>query len=74
MHSYSSEEMKPATAVARGFGGILKELGEDDKKRVVVVKNNKIEAVILSRKEYEKLKDAYDLLEKLYRKGLVSGV
>ena len=70
MHSYSQDEMKSATDVARGFGGILKDISNDLKKRVAVVKNSKLQAVIISIKEYERLMDAYDVLEKLYKKGL----
>lgn len=73
MHKYSQDELKPATEVARGFGSILKEISSDSKKRIIVVKNNKLEAAIISLKEYEKLKDSYDILEQLYKKGMISG-
>jgi PHD/YefM family antitoxin component YafN of YafNO toxin-antitoxin module len=45
-------------------------LSDDPKKRIAVVKNSKLQAMIISVKEYERLMDAYDVLEKLYKKGL----
>jgi len=39
-----------------------------EKDKIVIVKNNKFEAVLLHIDEYEKLKDSVLLLEKIYNK------
>ncbi len=66
--AYSKEDIYTATEVVRNFSTILKSVVNKEKKRVVIVKNNKFEAVILHIDEYEKLKDAVAILEKIYSK------
>jgi PHD/YefM family antitoxin component YafN of YafNO toxin-antitoxin module len=66
--SYSTDEMFSATQIVRKFGPIFKDIVEKRKKRAVIVKNNKIEAVLIPIDEYEKLNDAYGVLKELYEK------
>jgi prevent-host-death family protein len=66
--TYSKEDIYTATEVVRNFSTILKSVVNKEKDRVVIVKNNKFEAVILHIDEYEKLKDAVALLKKIYSK------
>ena len=63
MISYTREEILSASEVARSFSSVLKELMQHTKERFAVSKNNKIEAVVLSIDEYERLQEAYDLME-----------
>ena len=63
MITYSREEILSASEVARSFSSVLKELMQHTKNRFAVSKNNKIEAVVLSIDEYERLQEAYDLVE-----------
>ena len=63
MITYSREEILSASEVARSFSSVLKELMQHTKERFAVSKNNKIEAVVLSIDEYERLQEAYDLVE-----------
>jgi len=63
MVSYSRDEIISASDIARGFSGVLKEIMEHTKERFAISKNNKLEAVVLPIDEYERLKEAYDLME-----------
>jgi prevent-host-death family protein len=63
MVTYSRDEIISATDMARGFSTVLKDLMEHTKERLAISKNNKLEAVVLPIDEYERLQEAYDLLE-----------
>jgi len=63
MITYSRDEIVSASEVARSFSSVLKELMQNTKKRFAIAKNNKIEAVVLSIDEYERLQEVYDLVE-----------
>ena len=70
MATFSSDEIYTATEVVRNFSSILKSVKTKEKKRVFIVKNNKFEAVLLNIDEYEKLNDAFEILQKLYKKKM----
>ena len=63
MIAYSRDEIISASDVARNFSGVLKEILNHTKERFAISKNNKIEAIVLAIDEYERLKEAYDLME-----------
>ncbi len=66
--AYNKEDIYTATEVVRNFSTILKSVVNKEKDKIVIVKNNKFEAVLLHIDEYEKLKDAVSILEKIYSK------
>lgn len=49
----------------RNLSATLNSIAEHTKEKIVIAKNNKLEAVILDIEEYERLKEAYDLMEHL---------
>jgi len=63
MVAYTQNELVSATEISKKFGEyILKvKMGLVDK--IGVLKNNKLNAVILSVEEYERMSEAMDLLE-----------
>ena len=63
MVAYKRDEIVSASEMARGFSNILNSNIDKSKDRLAISKNNKLEAVILDIEEYEKLQNAYDLLE-----------
>jgi len=67
--SYKKDELLSASKVARSFGQVLADLSEKRRRRVAVVKNNQLEAVILPVDDYEAMADALTLLEhvEIYR-------
>ena len=70
MVTYSRDEIISASEVARGFSTVLKDLMNHTKERLAISKNNKLEAVVLAIDEYERLQEAYDLMEhmEIYQK------
>lgn len=63
MVAYKRDEIVSASEMARGFSNILNSIINKSKDRFAISKNNKLEAVILDIEEYERLQNAYDLLE-----------
>ena len=63
MVAYKRDEIVSASEMARGFSNILNSIIDKSKEKLAISKNNKLEAVILDIEEYERLQDAYDLLE-----------
>ncbi len=68
MATIDRDEIYTATQMVRNFSSILKSIKSKEKKRAFIVKNNRFEAVLLNMDEYEKLTDAFDILQKLYAK------
>ncbi|AJC86142.1 type II toxin-antitoxin system Phd/YefM family antitoxin [Campylobacter sp. RM16704] len=67
MATFSKDEIYTATEVVRNFSTMLEKTKKNENGRVVIVKNNKFEAVLLSFEEYERLNEAVILLEKIYK-------
>jgi len=65
---YSQDEIYTATQVVRHFSDTLSKVSSGEKKRVVIVKNNRFEAILLNVKEYERMLEAVEILEKIYNK------
>lgn len=63
MVAYTRDEIMSVSDVVRRFSSILTQLNNQSSNRVVIAKNNKLEAVMLDIGEYELLQKAYDLLE-----------
>ncbi|MFA6190961.1 MAG: type II toxin-antitoxin system Phd/YefM family antitoxin [Sulfurimonas sp.] len=63
MIAYSRDEIISASDMARNFSSVLKDIVSHTKERLAISKNNKLEAVFLPIDEYERLKEAYDLME-----------
>ena len=64
--TFKKNEIYTATDVVRNFSTMLDKV--DKEGRVVILKNNKFQAVMLSIKEYEKLTNAMNLLELIHNK------
>lgn len=66
MMTYAKNEMMSATDMVRNFSSVLGSLGSGENKRIVIVKNNRFEAVMITVEEYEKMSEAVSILEKIY--------
>ncbi|EOH3956412.1 prevent-host-death protein, partial [Campylobacter jejuni] len=49
------------------FSPIMEKLKKSESGKIVILKNNKFEAVMLSMKEFERLQNAMQLLENIYK-------
>jgi len=56
------ENLASATAVSKSFGRFL---AKSRKEPVFILRNNEVEAVLLSIEEYKRLAEAYEVLEDL---------
>jgi PHD/YefM family antitoxin component YafN of YafNO toxin-antitoxin module len=61
--SFKKEEMLSASRMARSFGKVLSDLKLQHRRRVVILKNNQVEAVIVPVDDYEMMAEALALLE-----------
>jgi PHD/YefM family antitoxin component YafN of YafNO toxin-antitoxin module len=71
--SFTQDEVISATEVVRNFSSELKSLTSGEKEKLVIVKNNRFEAVIIPIEEYERMNDAVKILEKIYKKTKLDG-
>lgn len=60
---YGSDELIPASEFAKKFGSYLQKIKSKALDKVAVLKNNHIEAVLVSKEEYERMREALDRLE-----------
>ena len=67
MLSFKQDEIYTATEVVRNFSPIMEKLEKSESGKIVILKNNKFEAVMLSMKEFERLQNAMQLLENIYK-------
>ena len=63
MIAYTRDEIISASDVARGFSSVLNDLIQHSKEKFAISKNNKLEAIMLPIDEYERLREASELLE-----------
>ncbi len=73
MTSFTQDEVITATDVVRNFSSELKSLTSGEKEKLVIVKNNRFEAVIIPIEEYERMSEAVKILEKIYQKTKKNG-
>ncbi|APA47194.1 type II toxin-antitoxin system Phd/YefM family antitoxin [Campylobacter jejuni] len=67
MLSFKQDEIYTATEVVRNFSPIMEKLKKSESGKIVILKNNKFEAVMLNMKEFERLQNAMQLLENIYK-------
>ncbi|EEP3491181.1 type II toxin-antitoxin system Phd/YefM family antitoxin [Campylobacter coli] len=67
MLSFKQDEIYTATEVVRNFSPLIEKLKKSESGKMVILKNNKFEAILLSMKEFERLQNAMQLLENIYK-------
>jgi len=65
MTTYARSEIMPSSKTAKNLGQILEDLKKRKKQRIVISRNNALEAVLLSIDEYEKIMETAELIEHL---------
>ncbi len=64
MVAYRRDEIISATDLARNVSATLNSLKNNEKEKIAISKNNKIETVMISIEEYEKLKEADEYIKR----------
>jgi PHD/YefM family antitoxin component YafN of YafNO toxin-antitoxin module len=63
MVTYATDELIPSSEFAKKFGSYLSQIKESTIDKIAVLKNNKVEAVLVSKDDYERMSEALELLE-----------
>ena len=63
MVAYTQNELASATEISKQFGEYISKVKDGLVDKIGVLKNNKLNAVILSVPEYERMAEAMELLE-----------
>ena len=63
MVTYSTNELISSSAFAKKFGTYLAQIKDNSVEKLAILKNNKVEAVIISKDEYENMKEALTQIE-----------
>ncbi len=63
MVAYSRDEIISVTDLARNISSTLNSIVKQTKEKIAISKNNKLEAVIIDIEEYERLREAYEMME-----------
>ena len=58
MVAYSSNELISSSEFAKKFGSYLSMIKDASIEKLAILKNNKVEAVLVSKDEYEKMQEA----------------
>lgn len=66
MIAYTRDEIISSTDLARNVSATLSSVVKYSKEKIAIMRNNKLEAVIIDIEEYERLKEAYDLMEHMH--------
>ena len=72
MITITKEEIVSSSKAGKNFGQILERLKSGQTEKIIISKNNKLEAVIIPIEEYEQVKEAFELIEHLEIFQLVS--
>ena len=63
MVTYSTNELIPSSEFEKKFGTYLAQIKDNSVEKLAILKNNKVEAVIISKDEYENMKEALKEVE-----------
>ena len=75
MVTYSTNELVSSSEFAKKFGTYLAQIQDNSVEKLAILKNNKVEAVIISKDEYESMKEALKEVEsKKILKSIQSGL
>jgi PHD/YefM family antitoxin component YafN of YafNO toxin-antitoxin module len=61
--TFKRDEVISATSAAKNFGKVVSDLANHRKEKAVIIKNNKITAVILPAEEYEYMAELVQFVE-----------
>ncbi len=61
MTHYAREEILSSSEVVRNFGAVLNSVVQHQREKVAIIRNNRLEAVLLAADVYERLENAADM-------------
>ncbi len=63
MTAYASDELIPSSEFAKRFGSYLAQITSRSIDKLAILKNNHVEAVIISKDDYERMNEALEYVE-----------
>lgn len=63
MVTYGTNELIPSSEFAKKFGTYLTQIKNNSVDKLAILKNNRVEAVVISKDEYESMKEALKQVE-----------
>jgi PHD/YefM family antitoxin component YafN of YafNO toxin-antitoxin module len=60
---YATNELIPSSEIAKKFGSYLGQIKDHSVEKLAILKNNKVEAVLISKDEYERMAEALKMIE-----------
>ena len=63
MIAYASDELIPSSEFAKRFGAHLSKITSGAIDKLAILKNNRIEAVVISKDDYERMNEALEYIE-----------
>ena len=63
MLTFTKDEIIPSTKISRNLGSILNKLKTNQVEKIVIMRNNEMEAIILPYEDYEIMKDMIEKKE-----------
>ena len=73
MTAYASDELIPSSEFAKRFGSYLAQITSRSIDKLAILKNNRVEAVIVSKDDYERMNDALEYVENQEIAHLIQG-
>ena len=63
MTTYATDELIPSSEFAKRFGSYLAMIKGSTIDKLAILKNNRVEAVLVSKNDYERMSEALEILE-----------
>ena len=63
MTTYTTKELIPSSEFAKRFGTYLSQITSNSIDKLAILKNNKVEAVLISKDDYERMSEALEYIE-----------
>ena len=63
MTTYTTNELIPSSEFAKRFGTYLSQITSSSIDKLAILKNNKVEAVLISKDDYERMHEALEYIE-----------
>ena len=63
MTTYATNELIPSSEFAKRFGTYLSKITSNSIDKIAILKNNKVEAILISKDDYERMSEALEYIE-----------
>jgi PHD/YefM family antitoxin component YafN of YafNO toxin-antitoxin module len=71
MVAYSTDELVSSSKLAKQFGAYLRQIKNSSVEKLAILKNNSVEAVLISKDDYEKM---YEALKKQEAQEIIDSI